>query len=1108
MALRMRDRSKMQMMSITSLLLFLLMLAEFFSFIIIEINYNSLFQATAVATSSTNIGGGIEAAAPIFANASASRALSVLAYYESTPSLRQDNFITNFSAFISDLMTNGTVPNVPVGSSAANVLGARMGGLTFNSYNATLLAKYNGTLSFISINETSPVVSQQSPYSISVSYTEDLRVNSSSGVYNYDIPVTATVPLNGTQDIYYAEEGRYRQVDFTGLGNLTSLIGGVYAMNGSAAGFAYGPIFKLPAGSSSCAAVPNNKFIIAIQDARTLGGSCYNNYAGLITYHLSSVPNVPYLIYNGDVGIPGGAPDIISGLKNGSEVLLYGPEYALFSEVNLQNVVYNGSYIASPYAPSYTERVAGNPYLQSPNGVFTFSGYGSQGAYLNGIGGNYISVSNLNVNTQGGGYNTVSFWMLWNGGQSEMPFGFTNYDLFTYYGCFGFNTGSSEVYGINNASLAGRWVYVTAEFYNGAEQGRSRLYIDGKEQALQLCGGNFGSGTASKTAEISSWPNGQGYPFNGEISDFQVYNTLLNPQQVFQLYSGGREGIPVSNAGLIAWLPLNGNSNDTAGAGATTAAYGVSYATAAQGEPTSEVANFNGYSSFLNISNSQSLNPSYLTMTAWVNISSYYPTCINYPEIIINKENEYEMGIGCNWNSGYNGKLLAAMRTNGGNWNWYGEGATQLVPLNSMAFVAVSWDGNNENFYIDGQQVDTVNINSGSPTYITSETSCLRIGARDCGSGAVYGFFNGMISDAQIYGTALSQTQLETLYSAGPKGGPLNGAGLRGWWPLNGNGADYSGMNNNANAAPGVTYNTSIGSARDSIFPWSLHDNAYPIPGLLSCTNAPSCYNASLANIYAGTLPLASGSYLQPAKFNGVTSYISIGNSTSLNIPYSMTITAWVNEQGLPGYPYPAIVSKGGADVSNYYFGTWQDSNEIYFTFYNGGWQDVQSGLDITPGEWNFVAVTVNTLVSPRGREYFYVNGQQSSAQYTHPHTPLITDTNPLWIGQSGNGAAGGAQNFNGSIADVQIYNTDLGSSQISQIYGEGIMGAPVQLQNLVGWWPLNGNCRDYSNNGNGCVSSDNVTYPMAGGIFVNGTSAAVAYGNEWQALGFGRPPT
>ncbi|MEM4067933.1 MAG: hypothetical protein QXV17_13850, partial [Candidatus Micrarchaeaceae archaeon] len=60
-----------------------------------------------------------------------------------------------------------------------------------------------------------------------------------------------------------------------------------------------------------------------------------------------------------------------------------------------------------------------------------------------------------------------------------------------------------------------------------------------------------------------------------------------------------------------------------------------------------------------------------------------------------------------------------------------------------------------------------------------------------------------------------------------------------------------------------------------------------------------------------------------------------------------------------------------------------------------------------------------------------------------------------------------------GNLADVQLYNTSLSASEIQALYQEGIGGAPIDLQNLVGWWPLNGNANDYSgNDNNGALNS------------------------------------
>ena len=73
------------------------------------------------------------------------------------------------------------------------------------------------------------------------------------------------------------------------------------------------------------------------------------------------------------------------------------------------------------------------------------------------------------------------------------------------------------------------------------------------------------------------------------------------------------------------------------------------------------------------------------------------------------------------------------------------------------------------------------------------------------------------------------------------------------------------------------------------------------------------------------------------------------------------------------------------------------------------------------------------------------------------------------------------------SHSAVQIYNTSLSSPEVNALYLEGIGGAPIDLQNLVGWWPLNGNANDYSGNMN------------------NGVSTGVVYTGSWES-GYSAP--
>jgi hypothetical protein len=93
-------------------------------------------------------------------------------------------------------------------------------------------------------------------------------------------------------------------------------------------------------------------------------------------------------------------------------------------------------------------------------------------------------------------------------------------------------------------------------------------------------------------------------------------------------------------------------------------------------------------------------------------------------------------------------------------------------------------------------------------------------------------------------------------------------------------------------------------------------------------------------------------------------------------------------------------------------------------------------------------------------------------------------DADQLQIGVWGTwNLCGTCDIMNGSIADVQVYNTALSQNDIATLYQEGIGGAPIDTMNLVGWWPLDGNANDYSGNGNnGVPNSIGFTNAWTGG--------------------------
>jgi len=200
----------------------------------------------------------------------------------------------------------------------------------------------------------------------------------------------------------------------------------------------------------------------------------------------------------------------------------------------------------------------------------------------------------------------------------------------------------------------------------------------------------------------------------------------------------------------------------------------------------------------------------------------------------------------------------------------------------------------------------------------------------------------------------------------------------------------------------------------------------------------------NLEGVCSGELP----QYV--AQFNGQSSYVSLSNVPSLN-PSTLTIAGWFNintfspsEQG--------FVDKEGQ------YGVYVWSNRIEFDL-SFSWNGKQVGYaTINPNTWYFVSATFDGT-----NQNIYLNGNLL-ATYNLPGT-ITQNTNNIGIGMGGNFNSGLA--LNGKISNVQIYNTSLSANDIQALYLEGIGGAPINLQHLIGWWPLNGNANDYSGNGN-----------------------------------------
>lgn len=261
--------------------------------------------------------------------------------------------------------------------------------------------------------------------------------------------------------------------------------------------------------------------------------------------------------------------------------------------------------------------------------------------------------------------------------------------------------------------------------------------------------------------------------------------------------------------------------------------------------------------------------------------------------------------------------------------------------------------------------------------------------------GYFYGgvFFDGFLDDVRIYNRALSPSEAKKLYQYESTPQRLTD-GLVGFYPFNGNANDESGNGNNG-----------------SVFGAALTTDRFGNPS--------SAFS-----------------------FNGVTDYIGIPDAPSLNPPSSISVSAWIKSaEARAGC---GIVSKWGADDTA--IGQWVLEEGNNPTSLNPGFSahavfapavHPQTGLRVdyaspqVDGLWHHLMMTYDGTILNLYRDGKVV------ATKSGGNGTLAIYAQAVEIGRYYHGVVrdGRSYNFSGLIDDVRIYNRQLSSSEVQQLY-------------------------------------------------------------------------
>ncbi len=202
----------------------------------------------------------------------------------------------------------------------------------------------------------------------------------------------------------------------------------------------------------------------------------------------------------------------------------------------------------------------------------------------------------------------------------------------------------------------------------------------------------------------------------------------------------------------------------------------------------------------------------------------------------------------------------------------------------------------------------------------------------------------------------------------------------------------------------------------------------------------------------------------------GVGGYVSVNGSNTiasrLNLRgNNITIAGWVL---VKGSPYHDVIDKENQygmkiDYNNYPHACTPSNSPGFCLEWDttGNWIGQSFPIPGAAfGKWMFLAVSM------QGNEkYWYANGAEIGSSVVTGNIAFSNANFTIGAISEGYNGYGEAEWFNGSLSNMQLYNASLSPVEITGLYDEGVGGVPIDLQYLVGWWPLNGNGDDYSGN-------------------------------------------
>ena len=573
----------------------------------------------------------------------------------------------------------------------------------------------------------------------------------------------------------------------------------------------------------------------------------------------------------------------------------------------------------------------------------------------------------------------------------------------------------NTVYAVYNITTSTSNWYNLGYVFDGSgasDADRLKLYINGSEISASSFSGtvpsSIGAFTSAMDRKIGSLNNGS-FSWLGSINEVAIFTSAKSSSDITSIYNSGVPG-DLSSLNPTAWWKLDQSANweaDTAG--------NWQIPNAVSEFPQS--FNFSPVDEYFDTGLNPLIGASNLSVSVWFNSADV----------------DFQIPLGDN-------SLRFSIKQSNGDTRITFTGSVDPfrafgVPYNISEWnhLILTFDGSLDQadrlkLYHNG--VALSNINAGTPNTTLIQNGAytgFKIGR---GGSTSISNWNGKISNVQLWDATLSPGEVTTLYNGGtPTLTPPNQSDLKAWYKL-----DQS-----ANWDVGGSGNWTIPDA-------SGNGNDGTSSGMTSG-------NLVLSDL-TRNLPYENYSL----EFDGTADYINHGNVTGLNNAPNASWSFWMNPSAT-GFRYMFSAYGTSGPNQQIYFGKKGTGVSIRLRGqgYAGGTPVVfnESSQSWTLGQWYHVVVTFDGAESDNAQKVkVYVNGNPlTNTSVGAAITNINTTTENFYIALLGGYTT---NEFGGNISNMAIWNNTLSSTEVQNLYANGM---PQDLTTFtpqpINWWTL-----------------------------------------------------